>query len=78
MSSFRSWRGSARPIAAAPDHGDWHIAILDYVPRRLSVPPWSPDAIARTVAFIARFHAEAPARAAQDVRPFTALLEVAA
>ena len=46
------------------DHGDWHMAVLDYVPRRHSVPPWSRRAVDETLKLIADFHSASPGHAA--------------
>lgn len=42
------------------DEGDWHVALLEYLPRSREVPPWSDDAVAQVIALIARFHEASP------------------
>jgi len=54
------------------DHGDWHLAVLDFVPRRYSVPPWTAEALAAAFALIVRLHRDAPVDDAP--RPLAELL----
>jgi hypothetical protein len=51
------------------DDGDWHMAVLDYVPRAQNVPPWVGDLADRTIALVARFHKASPERAARKLTP---------
>jgi hypothetical protein len=41
----------------------WHLMVLEAVTRAEAVPPWTPQAVARTVALIAEFHAATPPHA---------------
>lgn len=43
--------------------GDWHMAVLEFVPRAFEVPPWTREASDRAIARIAEFHASTPERA---------------
>jgi hypothetical protein len=51
------------------DDGDWHMAVLDYVPRAEDVPPWTGDAADRAIALVARFHRASPERAERKLTP---------
>jgi aminoglycoside phosphotransferase (APT) family kinase protein len=52
------------------DHENWHMAVLEHVPRGQAVPPWTADAVEKTLRLLATFHAAAPERAAGELRPF--------
>ena len=52
------------------DHENWHMALLDHVPRGRSVPPWSDATTGQALQLLADFHAAAPERAAHELRPF--------
>jgi hypothetical protein len=52
------------------DHDDWHMAVLEHVPRAGTVPPWTDAAARQALALIARFHAAAPAQVARTLAPF--------
>jgi hypothetical protein len=56
------------------DHESWHMAVLDYVPRGRSVPPWTADTAEQALHLIADFHAATPEHAASTLRPFTETL----
>jgi len=51
------------------DHENWHMAVLEHIPRRQTVPPWTPHAVEQTLSLLATFHASAPGRATEDLRP---------
>jgi len=47
----------------AVNDGDWHLMVLDYVPRTGDVPPWTAEIIAQVMSAIASFHCATPERA---------------
>lgn len=51
------------------DDGDWHVAVLDYVPRAIDVPPWTAEPTAAAIRLIAAFHRATPERAERKLTP---------
>jgi hypothetical protein len=43
--------------------GDWHLMVLDHVPRVADVPPWTTSAVGQVMTAIAGFHRATPERA---------------
>jgi len=71
---FPELAGFGPAYLGGADHENWHMAMLDYAPRRCTVPPWTQDTLMLAIRLVARFHAETPARAAAAVRPLNDLM----
>lgn len=52
------------------DHENWHMAVLEHIPRGQTVPPWTAPTVDRALRLLAEFHASAPARAPCELESF--------